>query len=469
MPLSDDPYSLLKIEQIASQGLSTKFDGITANFAQFLQDASSQVSISVWHNAPFLTYQAHQYNIFHDFISIPQSVIESQAISRWTDPTKLANHSRKATTAFHIKLLCLFLLNSITTTFCTTIQNRAGTLLRNDGQSLLWLVCNHVYASKNAFDKTIRDSIRTRSLAKDHANNIESYVNWVRHQLRHIQPSETETTCNDLLDPIFDQLFLSGIECFTTSVHDWHEAHYHNDTPITPLLLLAKVDRRIQVLRSANMLLPKPDDSNLMALQATDISQPSYESPPVITPHQMSGPSYISHPNTELIAHYTVVSPSHRASYQQPLRHPAVTPMARYAEAPWKFQAPANLNEVRLYENKEWNWCPKCRHRTGMWVTSHKPWQHDELPRSHSPNSMQHQDSATRAKTPPPYHVLRPATPTPDRYGKRPYSPSPRQPTSPRAPKRTRFHAQVAVNEFITPLDDLVDYSAAQDSDDDAE
>lgn len=83
-------------------------------------------------------------------------------------------------TEFHIKLLCLFLLHSITTTFCTTIQNRVGTLLRNDGQQyILWLICNHFYACKNAFNKTIRDSIRSRSLAKDHTNNIESYVDWV--------------------------------------------------------------------------------------------------------------------------------------------------------------------------------------------------------------------------------------------------------------------------------------------------
>ena len=79
LPSSDDPYSLLKIEQIASQGLPTKFDRDTANFAQFIQDASSQVSISVPHDLPFIEYCNNHYNIFHDFISIPKSLIESRA------------------------------------------------------------------------------------------------------------------------------------------------------------------------------------------------------------------------------------------------------------------------------------------------------------------------------------------------------------------------------------------------------
>ena len=110
---NDDPYSLLKIEQVTSQGLPMKFDGKSPSFAQFLEDASSHVSISVWHDSPFIEYHNQCYNLFHDFISIPQSVVETQATSHWTDPTKLANHSKKATTEFHhIKLLCLFLLHS---------------------------------------------------------------------------------------------------------------------------------------------------------------------------------------------------------------------------------------------------------------------------------------------------------------------------------------------------------------------
>ena len=82
------------------------------------------------------------------------------------------------------------------------------------------------------------------------------------------------------------------------------------------------------------------------------------------------------------------------SSYRQPLR-PSYDPI------PWKHQPPTDLGEVRLYNNREWRWCPKCHHRKGQWVTSHHPSKHDEFHRASSPSP-----SNLRSKTLPPYQVL---------------------------------------------------------------
>ena len=93
-------------------------------------------------------------------------------------------------------------------------------MLRNDGQVLFWLICNHAHSSKNAFHKSIKDIIKARSIANDDKGNIESYVNFIKHQLKHLHSNESDTSVNDLLEPIFAQLSLTGIERFTNSVDD---------------------------------------------------------------------------------------------------------------------------------------------------------------------------------------------------------------------------------------------------------
>jgi len=427
---SDDPYALLKIEQIASQGLSTKFDGELINFASFFQEASSQINVSIWKDATTIIIDGKMLNLLQDFMLIPRDALTTQATKRWTDPALLLNHNKKATKEFHIKLLSLFLLNSITTAFRTIIQNRAPDLLRHDGQLLFWLICNHVHSSKNAFQKSIKDVIKTRSISTDDKGNVESYV------MRHLQTDERDQSANDLLDSIFAQLSHTGIERLTLSVDDWYEAHMSNEAPLTPLSLLSKTDRKLQLLRCANKLTPKSDEPQIMALQ-----------------------SIIQDQNDKFTAAFSSITNSLNKRPTYFSNHPS--PRAPFDHIPWKLTPPTNVHEVRLYNNKEWRWCPKCHHRKGMWVTTHRASEHDNYLRPPSPGA-----SILRPKTPPPYQVLRSSPPSTPNRNKRSYPVSPGNHQSPKL-KRTQFHAQVAVSEFIPPVDDLVDYSAAQSDDED--
>ena len=101
----DDPYSLLKIEQYASQGLPTKFNGEPVNFATFIQEASNQINISPWKDSTLITVGSTQYNLLHDFMQIPKQTVINQATNRWTKPDLLAKHSKKSTREFHINFL----------------------------------------------------------------------------------------------------------------------------------------------------------------------------------------------------------------------------------------------------------------------------------------------------------------------------------------------------------------------------
>ena len=438
--LPEDPYNLLKIEQYASQGLPIKFDGEPVNFATFIQEAGAQINISLWKDSTLITIGSTQYNLLHDFMQIPKQAIVDQATDRWTKPELLPRHNKKATKEFHIKLLSLFLLNSLTTAFRTTIQNRASTLLRHDGQLLFWLICNHVHSSKNAFHKSIRDIIKNRSLSTDDKGNVETYVNFLRHQLTHLQSDESDTSVNDLLEPIFQQLFTTGIDRLSLAIDDWYEGHMSNTAPLTPLQLLNKTDEKIQLLRCANKLTPKNEEPQIMALQ-----------------------SLLQEQNNKFIAAFSSIS----NSLSRPPHHQRTNSGTYHRgplnSIPWKHQPPKDPYEVRLYQNKEWRWCPKCDKQNGLWVTSHKPSQHDDYQRSR-PSSPA---SILRSQTPPPYQVLRSSPPgTPSKHKRGPPSPTPSRPMSPH-PKRTQFRAQVAVSDILPSIDDPINYAAESSNDDD--
>ena len=443
---ADDPYSNTKIESMASVGTTLKFNGDQSTFAPWFSDVKSLLNISVWKDSTLLNYNNKTYDLLYDFMEIPENTIKIVATKRWTDPNLLANHNKKKTAEFHIKLLHLFLINSVTTTFRTTIKNRAGSLLSNDGQYFLWLICHHVHHNKNSFVKSIKDLIRTHTIAKDHNNDVEAYINWCIHQLQALQLEENDTTHNDLLDPIFAQLKATTIERLTTSVDDWYEDHYSNTSEVTPLQLLHKADRKIQTLRSANMLnLTKPNDEpSIMALQAAihDQSQKFSDAFNQLTANLAQRPP-ISYHNR-----------STGPTKPNPRPNPPTT-------HPWKTIPPTNLDEVRLFEGREWRWCPKCNHHRGLWVTSHKPWLHQD--RSNTTFEI---PKRTANDAPPtlPYSILSPSEtrkrPTDVNYSRQ-YS------SHKQARTNTPYRAQVAVHDILPNSDEPYDPFGVYDDNDD--
>jgi hypothetical protein len=77
----------------------------------------------------FSPYHADKtYDLLQDFTKIPEIEIKKQTIARWSEPTLVANQAKRNTKEFHNKFLTSFLSNSVTDSFYTTLQNRAGDL-----------------------------------------------------------------------------------------------------------------------------------------------------------------------------------------------------------------------------------------------------------------------------------------------------------------------------------------------------
>mmetsp|Transcript_55 Transcript_55/g.103 ORF Transcript_55/g.103 Transcript_55/m.103 type:complete len:283 (+) Transcript_55:474-1322(+) len=207
------------------------------------------------------------FNLLIDFAQIPEETITQQAPLRWTVPASIANLTKKGTFEFNNKLLCLILTNSITDSLHTKLQNRAGDLLANDGQLLLWLLCQDIHHNSISYEADITKQIRTCSIAVNHNNDPRKYVTHVKNLFQLILKDDNDTTHNDLIEPILQALQLSLFEKFNEAVEEWEIDYFGNLLTLTPATLLHKADKKLQVLRNAKKLQVKPN-SELMSLRA---------------------------------------------------------------------------------------------------------------------------------------------------------------------------------------------------------
>jgi hypothetical protein len=181
-PITDESIAnLIRLETAASTGLTLKFDGEPAKFPSWIRKFRLSVQLTHWSSATKISFPnpsgtMKTYDLTLDFALVPQTIIVQQATDRWTDTAKLANLSRKGTAEFNIKLLCLFLTHSISDRYHTVLQNRAGDLLANDGQYLLWLLCTDIHFSSISYEQSIKDQIRSNTIAADYGNDLQSGI-----------------------------------------------------------------------------------------------------------------------------------------------------------------------------------------------------------------------------------------------------------------------------------------------------
>lgn len=363
-PGDDDPYSILRLEQLASTGLVTKFDGNPIQFPSFLKKFKNAANIAYWREA--ITFDLIQpdsttksLNLLLDFTQIPEDNIIQEATRRWTTPTSLTNLSKKGTFEFNNKLLCLFLTNSITDSLHTKLQNRAGDLLANDGQFLLWLLCQDIHNNSVSYEADIKNQIRGCSVAADHNNDPQEYVTHVKNLFQLISKDDNDKTHNDLVEPILKALQQTPFEKFNEAVEDWEIDYFGNLLPLTPATLLHKADKKLQVLRNAKKLQAKPN-TELMALRAQFEAQ-----------------------NKQLTGAFNKIAQNLQGTaipyHQPPPRSLGPQHYGRFQRPPrpdWFQHPPQDPNTVRTHDNRDWRWCPKCNNNMGRWVTTHHPNNH---------------------------------------------------------------------------------------------
>ena len=408
--IDDDPYKILQLEHLASTGLTTKYDGSPVLFPSFLKKFRNAANIACWREAIMFTTDnpdgtTSSLNLLIDFTKIPEDTITAQATLRWTQPASIANLSKKGTFEFNNKLLCLFLTNSITDNLHTKLQNRAGDLLANDGQLLLWLLCQDIHHNSISYETDIKNQIRTCSMAADHNNDPQEFVTHLKNLCQLIMKDDNDKTHNDLVEPILRALQLSPFEKFNEAVEEWEIDYFGDMLTLTPATLLHKADKKLQVLRNAKKLQIKPN-TELMALRAQFEAQSK----------QLTG------------AFHKIAQNLNSTPYQN-FRSQGSPHNGRFSRPPrpdWFAHPPQDPNTVRTHDNRDWHWCQKCNNNNGRWVTTHHPKDHVD-----GYSAPRHNDNY-----PPPRDSRKRPYPTDTSYYQNPQH------------HRPRLTAQVAMHEF---------------------
>jgi hypothetical protein len=142
------------------------------------------------------------------------------------------------------------------------------TTLCNDGPLFLWTICNHIHCNNVAFVESIKHKIHSATLAM-FSNDACVYIVHIKDNLCLITLNDSiNTTHNDLLVHIFNQLASSPIKAFSEWIQklyfDYLEAKLPNLTPVT---LLKDADNKAQVLKHAGQW-KDTETPAIMALQA---------------------------------------------------------------------------------------------------------------------------------------------------------------------------------------------------------
>ena len=291
-----------------------------------------------------------------DFTKIKEAVIKAQA-KEWCSST---NHDKSLrpeyTQYFYPRILGKVIVDSITEDFYTILQNYAGDELAGDGPFLLWLLLTHFHTSTNTYQQQVKQHIRSRSLAKDHGEDVESDLLWLRHQLDILQATTTGgiEANPDLLDPIFAQLLTTKSTRLPRIVEDWDSSYHTKDKNFTPLSLVEDTDKKCRALRQSDQLYSSVD-TEIIALLCAKVKPQQQQgglTKPTLTADNSSSQKkggYVKH----------------RAHNQGTVR-PA-----------WFDRPPDNPNQTHNHENRVWRWCPKCGDN-GKWVCTHTATTHTD-------------------------------------------------------------------------------------------
>jgi hypothetical protein len=226
-PKKDDTYEILRLEQLACVGLSTKFDGKRETFPLWHKLLRAERPNAVWKDATYLSILGVPCDLLLQFTEIPISTLLTQVKDRWTDPEQIKNASILGTYEFKNRLFAKFLYNSITDNFKTTLLNRVGTQYANDGQLFYWHLCNHVHHTSISYKDDLKDEIRKITLDQDHQGDIASYVTDIRHRIELLMTIESTSTATheDLIRPILLQLCACPIKRFQDYAFDLQELY----------------------------------------------------------------------------------------------------------------------------------------------------------------------------------------------------------------------------------------------------
>lgn len=331
-PLSEEHlFSIAKSEYYISQGLSFKFDGDHEKLAPWIKKFKALRANALWRDASYLKHEDKRYDILTEFTKIKEDIIKAQATVRWTLKNQTKSLKPNEPTLFYSRILGKVVIASITDDFYTTLQNYAGDELASDGPMLLWLILTHFHTSTVTYQDKLKQQVRTRTLAGDHKDDVESYLVWLRHTIDVLNTTSQADQHSDLLNPIFTQLLTTKSTRLRRIIEDWHLEYHSEEHVYTPASLVESADKKCKALHQSNQLYTT-SDTDIIALEAT------------LRQHQGGGRQQGG-------------GNKHRGNPRPP--KPA-----------WYNSPPAVPTQTHKFDDRVWHWCPKCGDQ-GKWVCTH--------------------------------------------------------------------------------------------------
>jgi hypothetical protein len=333
-------FSIAKSEHYISQGLTYKFDGDHEKLAPWIKKFKALRTNALWRDATYLTVNDVRYDILADFTKIKESSIKAQAKDRWTTDNQAKSLKPNHPAYFYPRILGKVVIGSITDDFYTILQNYAGDDLASDGPFLLWLILTHFHASTITYQEKLKHQIRSRTLAGDHKDDIESYLVWLHHTIDVLNTTTQVNGHTDLITPIFNQLLTAKSTRFRRIIEDWHLEYHSEEKDFTPSSLVEAAEKKCKALRQSNQLYTATD-SEIFVMEATMKYQ--------ATPHQGNQTG----------------GRGRQGSTQ------------RHQKPAWYNSPPSDHKQTYRFDDRLWHWCPKCGD-TGKWVCTHTPDKHQD-------------------------------------------------------------------------------------------
>jgi len=121
-----------------------------------------------------------------------------------------------------------------------------------DGPLLLHNMCHHIHRNHIAFMESMKDKIRTTTITK-HQDDMAALLCFLQNNLYLISSTgATDTSNNDLLPHILNQLGRSKTPLFQQAILKWHCKYMEGKLSLTPMQLVQMADEESQILWHSN-------------------------------------------------------------------------------------------------------------------------------------------------------------------------------------------------------------------------
>jgi hypothetical protein len=168
MPLPPAPppeiYKNARFEKVACAGLDSKYDGSPDALIPTLNLIHLRRQNKVWCTATYHVQDGISIDMIRQFSKVSLSSVQSTAAQLWDDPQSHIHRHMRGTKAYCSRLFGLFLLNSLTPMFATTLHSRIDQKYSSDGPLLLVTMCNHVHRNHLAFVESVKHKLCTITL-----------------------------------------------------------------------------------------------------------------------------------------------------------------------------------------------------------------------------------------------------------------------------------------------------------------